>query len=504
MFTDLAGFTEMVGNTDREGLRRILADHEELVSPIVRRHQGRVVKNLGDSFLCLFDAATEALRAGLDILDLVASTGARGLRLGLATGDVEEIDGDVFGETVNLAHRILSRTPEAECWFSLATRICMNGKEIPWEPVARLELKGIAGEVEVFRAVPAHRCWLPEPVLNAVRRGRLVRVRRGSIPGIIPPPDPVVLLEGFTHNSPELHQVLESLPVLDPASLWLATWLVPPAERHTWLETGRGLVVGTPQGIERAIIESSRTGSKTTGSDTIIIDPGGTADFVLTISGLALPAVPLSEVVESYTYDLGVDGRWVNRADRPMLRVEVVPDGARAHITAAGVSVDGRGRALDDVIELVDGTRIDTGHGVHVFRALDGEYAGVVLADSNMRLAVSGGQVAEVGREPAHPGLMFIDRRGNANIRWCSGARAAKAKAGGFTMDRALAGRRQASVALENGDLVVTPLHERCTTWRMARDQGPLQRVADRTIVEPGDHLVVGTWVVGIRTSETQ
>jgi hypothetical protein len=196
--------------------------------------------------------------------------------------------------------------------------------------------------------------------------------------------------------------------------------------------------------------------------------------------------------------------REVNRAERPMLRVEVMPDGARAHITAAGVSVDGRGRALDDVIDLVDGTRIDTGHGVHLFRALDGEYAGVVLADSNMRLAVSGGQVAEVGREPAHPGLMFIDRRGNANIRWCSGPRAAKAKAGGFTMDRALAGRRQASVALEHGELVVTPLHERCTTWRMARDQGPLHRVADRTVVEPGDHLVVGTWVVGVRTSETQ
>jgi hypothetical protein len=503
MFTDLAGFTEEVGRSDREGVRRLISEHADLVTPIVRRHQGRVVKNIGDSLMCLFEAATEAVRAALDILDLVASTGAMKLRLALATGDVEEMEGDAFGDPVNLAARILARTPESECWFSHGTRVCMNGKEIPWEPVARLELRGIAGEVDVYRAVPAHRCWLPEPVLAAVRKGRLVRMRRGTQPGQMPPPDPVILLEGFAPDAPELHQVLEALPVVDPAALWLSTWLISPADRLSWMDAGRGLVVGTPVAIERAILEASRSGTKSTGSDTIIIEPTGAVDFVLGISGLALPAVPLAEVVESYTYDLAADGRWVNRSDRPVVRVEVVPDGVRLQVLSAGVSVDGRGRPIDDVVDLTDGMRVDAGSFVHLFRELEGEYAGVLLADTPARLPVTGGQTAEIGREPGHPGLMLPDRRGSANLRWFNGPRAAKARAGAFTMDRALAGRRQVSIVLEAGVVMATQLHERCPTFVMRRDRGPVEKLVERLRVEPGDHLIIGTWVVGIRTAET-
>lgn len=502
MFTDLAGFTEEVGRSDREGLRRILTEHEELVSPIVRRHHGRVVKNLGDSYLCLFDAATDALRASLDILDFVTSTAGVRLRIGVATGDVEEIDGDAFGDPVNMASRILGRAPEGEVWFSLATRLCMNGAEIPWEPVARLELKGIAGEVEVFRAVPTHRCWLPDALLGAVRRSRLVRVRRGMHLGTLPPPDPVMLLEGFAPNSPELHTAIEELPVLDPASLWLAAYHISPGDRHAWTETGRGIVIGTPAAIDRAINEASRTGSRTTSSDTILIDLGAAVEYVLVIAGLSLPIVPMAEVVESYTYDLSSDGRWLNRAERPSVRVEVLPDGPRLHITSPGVSVDGRGRLIDEVLDLHDGMRIDTGQAVHVYRQLDGEYFGALFADTTMRLGVGIGQAAELGREPNHPGLMFIDRRGATNIRWCSGNKAARARAGGFTLDRALAGRRQAAVAVVSGGLQVTTLHDRCVTWLLRGEARSLEKVAQTARVEVGDHLVVGTWVVGVRAPE--
>ena len=54
VFTDLANYTAKVSKTDRVGLRRILADHEALVNPIVSRYGGRIIKNLGDSFMILF------------------------------------------------------------------------------------------------------------------------------------------------------------------------------------------------------------------------------------------------------------------------------------------------------------------------------------------------------------------------------------------------------------------------------------------------------------------
>ena len=65
-FTDLANYTARVARSDREGLRRLLGEHEAIVGPTVARYGGRVVKNLGDSFMIIFDAATDALKAAFE------------------------------------------------------------------------------------------------------------------------------------------------------------------------------------------------------------------------------------------------------------------------------------------------------------------------------------------------------------------------------------------------------------------------------------------------------
>lgn len=502
MFTDLSGFTDRVGRTDREGLRRILVEHEDLVSPVVVRYHGRVVKNLGDSFLCLFESATDALRAALDIQDVVVQAGGIRIRMGIATGDVEEIDGDAFGETVNLASRILNQAQEGEVWFSLASRLCMNSAEIPWEPVARLELKGIAGDVEVFRAVPSHRCWLPDTVVQAARRSRLVRLRRGSRLGVLPPPDPVILLEGFAPGSAELAAAIDELPVLDPAALWLVAFHLSAADRHAWTSAGRGLVVGTPNAIDRALLEASRVSSRTSGTDTIVFDSNTQVDFVLMVAGLALPTAPLADVVESYTYDLGQDGVWVNRSERPALRIEVLPEGPRLIVTSQGVAVNGRSRQLDEVMPLSDGMTIQFAGIDHVWRQVDEEYVGLLVSESATRLGVAAGQVVELGREPQHPGLKLVDRKGASNLRWCAGPKAGKARASGFTLDRALAGRRQTSVAVVGGGLQVTTIHDRCPTWRLRPGSSTPERIQSADVASVGDLLIVGTWVVEVRGRE--
>ncbi len=500
-FTDLANYTAKVSRSDREGLRRILLDHEALVQPIVNRHGGRVVKNLGDSFMVLFDAATDALRAGLEIQQLVTSSGAMLLRLAMTTGDVEEIEGDAFGESVNLAARILSKTPKGEVWFGAGTRVCMNAAEIPWESVGRFRLKGIPGEKEIFRAVPTHKAWLPDPVAGAVKNGSLVRLRRGARPPLLPP-DPVVLLEGFSPGSPALIEAVDSLPVLNPAALWLATYNIASEDRGSWIESGRGLLIGTPEAVDVAIEESLKQVTRTSGSDTIVLDVGLHADLELVMCGLALPLVPLSDVVSSYFYDLLPDGRWVNRSDRSLLRLEVTPTGTSLKALSPGVSVDGRGVPSGESVALNDGSKVVTSTGALHYEATNQTYAGLMLADTEMRLGVVSGQTAELGREPNHPGLAFPDRRGQDNIRWCPGPRAARARAGGFTLDRALAGRRQAAIQMSGDHIQLTPLHPRCPTYVQRRGAPSLEK-ADRVMnLTVGDRVVAGTTVVGLRAPE--
>lgn len=503
VFTDLANYTAKVSRTDREGLHRILREHEELVTPLVERNGGRIVKNLGDSFMCLFAAATDALRASLDIQEVVGTTPTVSIRLAMTTGDVEEIEGDAFGEAVNLASRILSKTPAGEIWFGPGTRVCMNAAETPWESVGRFQLKGLPGEKEIYRAVPKNRCWLPDALAHAVKVGNLVRIRRGSRPPILPP-DPVVLLEGFAPGSAALAEAVDTLPVLNPANLWLAAYNIASEDRNAWTESGRGIVIGTPDALEAALEDAVKVVSRSSGSDTIVLDVGLQADLELVMCGLALPSVPLSDVVSSYFYDLLPDGRWVNRSDRALLRVEVSAAGARVQGLAPGVLVNGRPLASGEEVPLGEGAWLQTPSGPVEYRGTDAAsgYVGLLLSDSEMRLGVVSGQTAELGREPNHPGLAYPDRRGQENIRWCPGPRAARARAGGFTLDRALAGRRQCTIQVLGDSIQTTPLHPRCPTF-VFRPGGHVLERADTTVsLAIGDMLVAGTTVVGLREPE--
>lgn len=497
-FTDLEAYTQKVSRTDREGLRRLLAEHEQLVSPIVERNGGRVVKNLGDSFMVLFVSATEALRAALEIQHMISGSGGITLRIGMTTGDVEEIEGDAFGEAVNLAARVLAQTPPGEVWFGPGTRVCMNAAEIPWESVGRFRLKGIPGEKEIHRAVPKHKAYLPEALDKAAKANKLVRIRRGTRPPLLDPAS-IVLLEGFSPGSPALAEALDSLPVIAPSNLWLSAYNIPSEDRGAWADAGRGLVVGTPEALEEALQNAVKQTMRNSGSDTIVLEVGGAVDIELVMCGLALPAVPLHEVVSSYFYDLMADGRWLNRSDRSLLRVEVTSTGVNLQVMANGILLNQRALAPGASVDLNDDDEISTPAGVIKFEATNHTYAGLLLHDTDMRLGVVNGSTAELGREPPHPGLAFPDRRGQDNIRWFPGPKAAKARAHGFTLDRALAGRRQAALLVDGDNLRLTPLHERCATYVQRQGQKLLERADFEIPVEVGDRVVAGTTVVSIQ-----
>ena len=54
VFTDLSNYTASVGRSNREAIRDLIADHEQTVIPVVEARGGRIVKNLGDSYMALF------------------------------------------------------------------------------------------------------------------------------------------------------------------------------------------------------------------------------------------------------------------------------------------------------------------------------------------------------------------------------------------------------------------------------------------------------------------
>jgi class 3 adenylate cyclase len=501
VFTDLANYTASVGRSDREGMHQLIAAHKSMVTPILSTRGGEIIKSLGDSFLVLFPAATDAVRAGIELVESINGADGFHIRVAMATGDIEAIAGDAFGEVVNLAHRILSRTPVGQVWLSESTLLCMNEAEVAWESVGRYTLKGIPREVGIQRAVPRDRAWLAEPVVQAIRTGRMVRYTRGSPPPRLPP-QPIILLEGFAPGSPDLEDAVDALPVVDPASLWLVAYTIPARDRSVWEKSGRGVIIGTRPAIDEAIQETRRRLAYTSGSDTIIIDTQASAIFELVLSGLALPTVPMSEVVAGYTYDLLADGRWVNSSDRAIARIDVSPGRISLTAQVGGLRVEGRQLEPGRPTVLTGGEVIQIPSGSIRYVPLpEGAYQALLLGSSHQRMGVCDGQTAEIGREPHHPGLSLPDRRGQDNIRWCPGFRAARARESGFTMDRALAGRRQAAVRLEDGIATLIGIHDRCPTFVLegsVLEGSTLVQLHAPRPIQPGEVIVTGTSAVAI------
>ncbi len=111
MFTDMVGFTA-AAQTDEARALKLLREQEDFVRPILAAHHGREVKSTGDGFLIVFDSALHAIECAIAIQGRAQERNLRSrgapiqLRIGIHLGDVEERNGDIFGDAVNLAARI--------------------------------------------------------------------------------------------------------------------------------------------------------------------------------------------------------------------------------------------------------------------------------------------------------------------------------------------------------------------------------------------------------------
>ncbi len=116
MFTDLRGSTALYESVGDAAAYRLVRDHFSLLAGIVRRHEGAVVKTIGDAVMAAFHLPGDALNAALEIQRDVASLndgdgeGPIIIKLGLHTGPCIAVTLndrlDYFGTMVNLAARL--------------------------------------------------------------------------------------------------------------------------------------------------------------------------------------------------------------------------------------------------------------------------------------------------------------------------------------------------------------------------------------------------------------
>lgn len=134
LFADVSGSTrifEMKGDVEA---RRLIATVLDALGVICRNHGGRVIKTIGDEVMCSLPGPTNGVLAACDMQrklarDINFVRDNLAIRIGLHHGDaLDEADGDVFGDAVNVAARMAALAKREQIVTTAATMALVGGK----------------------------------------------------------------------------------------------------------------------------------------------------------------------------------------------------------------------------------------------------------------------------------------------------------------------------------------------------------------------------------------
>ena len=153
MFTDVCDADRVYADLGDTEARRLGARCLKLVSEAARRNGGRLIKTIGDGAMIAFGTVEEAYRAA-SIVQLAMRDQVLKLKVGMHFGQIIETGDDIFGDTVNVAARVLARSGPGEI---LMTRECVDTLGPLQRATVRLldttSVKGRPEWVEIFRVI---------------------------------------------------------------------------------------------------------------------------------------------------------------------------------------------------------------------------------------------------------------------------------------------------------------------------------------------------------------
>jgi adenylate cyclase len=116
LVADVVGYSRLAGTDEDRILARLRTLRSDLIDPTIAVHHGRIVKRTGDGAIVEFRSAVDAVSFAVEVQRAMAERNAEvapdkriEFRIGIHVGDVvEESDGDLMGDGVNIAARLQS------------------------------------------------------------------------------------------------------------------------------------------------------------------------------------------------------------------------------------------------------------------------------------------------------------------------------------------------------------------------------------------------------------
>ena len=187
LVADVVGYSRLAAADEDRTLARLRGLRSDLIDPAVAVHHGRIVKRTGDGLIAEFLSVVDAVRCAIEVQNGMIERNAGvpverriELRVGVHLGDVvEESDGDLMGDGVNIATRLEGiAKPGAICLSEQAYWQVKGRLDLPVHDLGPTQLKNIAEPIRVYsfevgqpgRAKPASQPRLPKNPLRRASR----------------------------------------------------------------------------------------------------------------------------------------------------------------------------------------------------------------------------------------------------------------------------------------------------------------------------------------------
>lgn len=162
LFVDICGSTQLYETLGNARAQSIIAKTLAVLSESATRHLGTIIKTIGDEVMCTFTTARDAAQAAVDMQRSVKQAGGFGdagiksmaVRVGFHSGPVISHAADVFGDTVNVAARVVAHAKPGQILVAKQTV-----RKLPREVAASMRsvgstpVKGKREPVELYELI---------------------------------------------------------------------------------------------------------------------------------------------------------------------------------------------------------------------------------------------------------------------------------------------------------------------------------------------------------------
>jgi class 3 adenylate cyclase/TolB-like protein len=159
LVSDIVGYSRLASSDEDRILARLRTLRSDLIDPTIAVHHGRIIKRTGDGSVIEFRSVVDAVNCAIEVQRAMIERNAEvtpdkriEFRVGIHLGDiVEESDGDLMGDGVNIAARLESiAAPGAICLSEDAYRQVKGRLDLAVSDLGPTQLKNIAEPIRVY------------------------------------------------------------------------------------------------------------------------------------------------------------------------------------------------------------------------------------------------------------------------------------------------------------------------------------------------------------------